>query len=197
MLGVQGQLGFEVGGADVRVAVSDYRLLEIDPLATAAASGDIRSRNSNLVRLNPLGQVVGFQSEFNLVDLIGEATLDTGREGYPIVIAVDLVKNTRAATNADTGWLLGAEYGEASAPGQYRVVYQYGHFERDAVVSPFIMSDMPYGTDARLHYLEANYRPQARTTLEASMFWASPLGPVADQSRPKTILFLLDIVVRF
>jgi hypothetical protein len=112
--------------------------------------------------------VTGYLSDFNVVDLIGEATFQTPREGYPLRILADYAFNTRAATDRDSGFWIEAEYGDPRARGTWGAGYTFGSIEEDVTPSAFVFSDMP-GTNQRLHMIEYSYLPLSGVSLDVTL----------------------------
>src|SRR5688572_32734629 len=56
-----------------------YAWGEEDQIAVASAGGPLESILTNAVVRGPAGDVLGYVSEFNVVDVIAEATINTGR----------------------------------------------------------------------------------------------------------------------
>ena len=144
--------------------------------------GPLKSTNTNLLERDETGSVVGFVSDFNMVDVIGQVTLATARPDYPLRLLADWVTNTRAATEEDTGIWLEAQYGEAARPKSYGVAYTFARVEQEAVLSTFVFSDMP-GSNLWLHMLEASYMPLPRLNLDLTLHFTKRLvAPAPDQA---------------
>jgi hypothetical protein len=72
-------------------------------------------------------------------------------------VFADYVVNGEAA-EADTGFAVGASFGEVSGARTWRVGYAYQDLEADAVVGTFTDSDFAGGgTDGKGHVIELNY----------------------------------------
>ena len=99
------------------------------------------------------------------MDVIARATLDTGRENYPVQLTANFVKNTDATTAEDTGVWLTAAYGQASQPKSYRFAYAYARIEEDAVLSAFTFSDSP-GRNIWMHRTVVSYMAAPRVHLD-------------------------------
>ena len=155
-----GQLSLQLGAHALEFSVADYGFGRVDQVAIGSATGPLKSINTNRVERDATGNVTGFASDFNLVDVIGQVTLATARPDYPLRLLVDWVTNTRAAGDAETGIWVEAEYGRAARPTTYAVGYTFARLEQDAVLSPFVFSDMP-GSNLWLHMVEASYMPAA------------------------------------
>ncbi|HSG64291.1 MAG TPA: putative porin, partial [Gammaproteobacteria bacterium] len=92
---------------------------------------------------------------FSEIELFGELELDVA--GKPLVVFADIVRNRDAAA-FDQGYALGAEWGSASAPGEWSVGYVYQDLEANAVIGAFTDSDFADGTsDGSGHSILASY----------------------------------------
>ncbi len=150
-----GEVGFTFGKHELQLSVADQAFGGVDPVAIVLATEDI-GRNTNALDVDRNGQVVGFVSGFNLVDVIARATFDIGRPNYPVQFTANFVKNTDAGSDDDRGVWLTAAYGRASTPRTYRLAYTLARIERDAVLSTFNFSDAP-GTNMRMHRTVVSY----------------------------------------
>jgi len=169
-----GEIGVAAGHHTLQFSVADYGFTNVDQVAVGRAVGPLRSLLTNEVELGPNGSVIGLVSDFNMVDVIVEAELDTGRDGYPIRLLADVVRNTRAASDRDTGMWFEAEYGGSRAAGRYTLGYTYGRIEQDAVLSPFMFSDIP-GSNLQLHMLTVAYVPLPNLTLDLTLHFTKRL----------------------
>jgi hypothetical protein len=164
-----GQLRWRLGSHELYAAVADYRFRQIDQVAVATHTGILRTRNTNLLRRSPAGAVVGFASAFHLIDVIASATLATGRPDYPVRIAADVVTNTGAVTDEDTGIWVETEFGRAARPGTIALRYVTARIEQDAVLSPFSFSNIP-GSNVRLNMVTFSYMPRPALNLDFEGF---------------------------
>jgi hypothetical protein len=104
-----------------------------------------------------------YLNDFNEVELFAELGMTLGER--PLTLFADLVRNTEAA-DADSGFALGAFYGEVTRPGTWRVGYAYQELEADAVIATFTDSDWAGGgTDGKGHVVELNYALRDRWQL--------------------------------
>ena len=168
------QVSYARSGHTVSVAVTDQKFRNPDQIALAVASGELDTRNTNLTRFGPGGQVLGFQSKFHLIDVVADAMLDTGRPGYPLHLIADWVHNAGAVGDEKHGVWLGATYGLAEEPKTYSLNYTYASVEREAVLSPFTFDPFP-GSNVRLNMLEFSYMPKPRINLDFNALFIQPL----------------------
>ena len=174
MVAGYGQLSLQLGAHVFEFSVADYSFGRVDQVAIGSATGPLKSLNTNRVERDAMGDVTGFASDFNLVDVIGQVTLATARPDYPLRLLADWVTNTRAAGDAEMGIWVEAEYGRAARPTTYAVGYTFARVEQDAVLSPFIFSDMP-GSNLWLHMVAASYMPQPRLNLDLNLHFSKRL----------------------
>ena len=168
MLAAYGELGFRFGPHRLQVSVADYAFGNVDQVAVGRATGPLNSLLTNQVERDAAGNIIGLVSDFNMVDTIVQAEFDTGREHYPLRVLGEYLKNTRAATDQDTGMWLEAEYGGSGETGTYELGYTIGRIEQEAALSPFVFSDMP-GTTLWLHMFPIAYVPVPNLTLALTM----------------------------
>jgi len=87
-----------------------------------------------------------------------------------MALFADFVVNTDVDEN-DTGYLFGAKYGSAKAPGTWDVSYFYEKLEADAVVGLITDSDFGGGgTDAKGHAIQGTYAFHDNWNFRATYF---------------------------
>jgi hypothetical protein len=186
---------FRVGRHAVQLSIADYAFKEADQLAVALAQRTvIRTQQTNRVRRNAAGNVIGYASEFNLVDAVAQVTLDTGRPHYPLTVLADFVVNTRAVDDEASGiWLVGS-YGRAASLKTYSVSYSFARIERDAVLSAFNFSDMGPATNVVMNMASFSFMPINRLNLDATAILTRRLRvPAGD---PNALLTRIQIDAR-
>ncbi|HJN44328.1 MAG: hypothetical protein CL477_08040 [Acidobacteria bacterium] len=191
-----GEVGVAVGNHTLQFSVTDYGFTNVDQVAVGRAVGPLRSILTNQLELGGDGGIIGLVSDFNMVDVIAEAELDTGRDGYPVRLLADVVRNTKAASDLDTGMWFEAEYGGSRAAGSYTLGYTYGRVEQDAVLSPFMFSDMP-GTNLQLHMVNVAYVPAPNLTLDLMLHFTKRLDIDAGTSNAWLTRPHVAAIVRF
>ena len=175
MLAGVGGVTVDLGPHAFELSLANYHWNGADQIALAQTAGPLKAILTNEVIRDAVNDVVGFASQFNVVDFIAEATLETGREGYPLRLLVDVARNTRAASARDSGVWVEAAYGDPGAPGTWGLGYTHGWIEQDATPSAFVFSDMP-GTNLRLHMFEASYVPLPALSLDVTLHVSRRLG---------------------
>ena len=168
-----GEVGFSLGGHRLQFSIADYAFRDVDAAAVVLDAKDI-GRNTNPFSVDVDGQVTGFRSGFNLVDVVAQATLDTGRPSYPVQLTANVVKNTDAVTNEDLGIWVTAAYGLASQPKSYRLAHTFARIEQDAALSMFNFSDMP-GTNIWMHRTVVSYMVAPRVHLDFTSIFTKKL----------------------
>jgi len=120
-----------------------------------------------------------YLSDFNIAELFGELRLMAGER--PLALFADYVVNTEAA-DADTGFALGASFGEVTGPRTWSVGYAYQDLEADAVVGTFTDSDFAGGgTDGKGHVVAFNYGLRERLELGFRYFLNERGADVSDE----------------
>lgn len=198
MFGHSAQAGFRLGAHGLHLSVADYAFQNPDQLAIALAGQTaIRTQQTNAVRRDNAGRVMGYASGFNLVDAIAQLTLDTGRDTYPLVALADIVVNTRAVDDEDTGvWLTGT-YGRAAAVNTYALSYTFARVERDAVLSAYNFSDMGPATNVAMNMVNLSYMPKNRLNLDMTAIFTRRLSVTAGTANPLLKRIQIDARVAF
>ncbi len=80
----------------------------------------------------------------------------------------EYLKNTKAASERDTGVWFEAEYGGSRTLKTYTLGYTYGRIQQEAVLSTFMFSDIP-GSDTELHMFTIAYIPLPNLSLDLTM----------------------------
>jgi hypothetical protein len=178
--------------------VADYAFQNPDQLAVALAERDvIRTQQTNAVRRDEDGNVVGYASGFNLIDTIAQATFNTGRADYPLTALADIVINTRAVDNEDTGVWLTSSYGRAASVNTYAVSYTFARVERDAVVSAYNFSDMGPATNVIMNMATFSYMPKNRLNIDMTALFTRLLDAPAGAANPMLTRIQVDARVTF
>jgi hypothetical protein len=198
MFGEYAQANFRFGSHAIQLSVADYLFHNPDQLAVALEQRSaIRTQQTNVVRRNESGRVVGYASGFHLVDTIAQATLSTGRADYPLVGTANVVVNTRAVDDENTGVWLAGTYGRASAVNTYALSYTFARVERDAVVSAFNFSDMGPATNVLMNMASFSYAPRNRVNLDATVILTRLLDTPTGLTNPLLKRIQIDARVTF
>jgi Putative porin len=115
-------------------------------------------------------------SGYNLVDLIGRLDL-THKARFPVMLLFNFVTNTQThdvsvagpggttvflPNNENNGFWAEAQIGRSKERGDVQFGYTFANIEKDAVLTPFNMSDMLQPSDTHLHRLIFNYTADPR-----------------------------------
>ena len=197
MLGGYGAASFKFGSNSLQLSAANYMWKNTDQIAIAQASGQLTSILTNRVIRNSDGFATNFASEFNVVDVIAEATLTTPNRGYPLRLLVDYAINTRATTSQNSGFWLEAGYGDPGDVGSWGATYTTGWIEQDVTPSAFVFSDMP-GTNIRLNMIETSYVVKSGLSLDVTLHLTKRLIVLEDDT-PDHLLARLHVatVIRF
>ena len=196
MLGGYGAASFTFGPNSLQLSAANYMWRNADQIVAAQASGELTSILTNRVIRNADGIATNFASEFNVVDIIAEATLNTPNPDYPLRLLIDYAVNTKATTDRKGFWIE-AGYGDPGPVGSWGATYTSGWIEQDVTPSAFVFSDMP-GTNIRLNMIETSYVVKAGLSLDVTLHLTKRLV-VAQNDTSNHLLARLHVatVVRF
>ncbi|MHC4488325.1 MAG: putative porin [Planctomycetota bacterium] len=109
---------------------------------------------------------VTYVSDYDIFEAFAEYGFE--HAGLPLAVFGSWVQNMVAATDADTGWLIGGKLNKAKEPGSWELGYDYRVLEADAVVGAMSESDwLGGGTDGRGHKFGLKY--QIAKNLQAAL----------------------------
>jgi hypothetical protein len=168
MLMGYGEINFSSDRSDFKISVANNRWTNLDSVVMGHLNGPLSAILTNSLAKNVQGQVFGYASEFNVIDVIGEATVQTSRPGYPMRFLAEFAHNTRAANERDSGLWLEAGYGSPGGAHTWGATYTYGWLEQDLTPSAFVFSDIP-GTNIGLHMIEASYLPKDGLSFDVTL----------------------------
>jgi hypothetical protein len=136
-------------------------------------------------------------SGYNLIDLIGRLELN-GSKRYPLMFLFNFVVNTQARdvvvagpgganlflkNNENMGYWAEFLVGRQKERGDFQFNYVFSRVEKDAVLTPFNISDAFLQSDMRFHFLSLRYMADPRVVLSFSTFYTQRpnglLGPFA------------------
>lgn len=196
LLAEQALVSFKKGRHQFQIGASSYAFRNVDRIALGLASGDLVGQNWNQLQFDGSGKVIGFRSDFRLVDVIGQAVLATPRADYPVSVVGNWVANTGAADDEDTGLWLDVRYGRAATPNSFMLGYTFARIERDAVVSVFAFSDMP-SSNVRANLVSFSYAPVARVNLDFTGYFTTQLRIRSGESNRLLTRLQMDARVSF
>lgn len=181
-----------------------------------AGNGNLGLTNASNNAINRDGRLA---SGFNLVDLLARLELKHSKR-WPVTVLLDFVTNTRVRdvvtagpggvdlvlkNNEQHGFWGEVQVGTTRARGDMQFAYTFMRIEKDAVLTPFNMSDITQQSDMRGHRLVFSYAADPRVTFSVTgivtqrpngalgVFGTTPPGSL---NRPTTRL-QLDTVIRF
>lgn len=158
-------------------------------------------------------------SGFNLVDLIARLELKHSKR-FPVQLLANFVTNTRTrdvvtagpggadlilTNNENNGFWGEIQVGQTRARGDMLFGYTFMRIEKDAVLTPFNMSDITQQSDMRGHRFNFSYAADPRVVFTVTgIITERPTGllgafgntPLGSLNRPTTRL-QLDTVLRF
>lgn len=176
MIGGQVELATTPGAfhAELAAGFYDYRLHSI-------AGGDAGDWRSNL--LLPDGR---YRSDFNLLDIVGSATLPGFGEQWPIQLIGNYAHNYGAAVDDDTAYGIDLLLGRAAKLHDLRFGYGYSRTEVDAVLAAFSHDNIDIATNYMLHSLSVDYVPRTNMLLNLTWYHYRPLNPLYAGSNTAT-----------
>jgi hypothetical protein len=135
--------------------------LRMDPLGVASAGrvtgilvGSLP--NSNTMKKNSSGTVVGYAYKFAYLDTIAKLELDTSAR-FPTSVLFNFVNNTRGPRGARSGYWTEVTVGKQKEKKDLQFGYSYINIDKDAVISAFNESDLRSSTNVIDHKLNAGY----------------------------------------
>jgi hypothetical protein len=156
---VQAQLRFS-SKARLGLYGAGINFLRTDPLGVAAAArtagvlaGSLN--NSNTLRRNSSGTVLGYAYKFAYLDAIMKLDLDTSAR-FPTSLVFDFVNNTRGPRERSGYWTELA-VGKQKEARDVQFNYAFARIEKDAVISAFNESDVRATTNIIQHKFQAAY----------------------------------------
>lgn len=158
-------------------------------------------------------------SGFNLVDILGRLELKHSKR-WPVTLTLDFVTNTQTRdvvtagpggvdlvlpNHENNGFWGELQVGQARARGDLQFGYTFMRIEKDAVLTPFNMSDITQQSDMRGHRFNFSYTADPRVTFGViGIITQRPnglLGPFATtppgSSNVATKRLQLDTTIRF
>ena len=173
-LGDRVNLGLNVAGINFVNADFIAQAHSATP-ATASLANQLTGNlpNTNTLRTNASGQVVGYASRFLYLDTSATLGISTGYARWPVNVTFNFVNNTRAqriiqsGTAAPTGVAHNRErsaywseiqFGRLSERKDIQLGYTFVRIERDAVISAFNESDLRAGSNLKQHRVNFNYQ---------------------------------------
>lgn len=148
-----------------------------DPIAVAIAGGTLRPSlaNTNLLRTDAAGNVIGYASKYAYLDLMGQMQYNWSSR-WPMTLMFNFVNNTRAINSERSGYWAEVSFGQLREAKDIQFGYSYIRIEREAVVGAFNESDLRASTNVKNHRVQLGYQTFNNVTLQ----WTMWLGKLAD-----------------
>jgi hypothetical protein len=208
--------------AKMTLGFADFHYENLDKVARKfleKSSGSFNGQlvNSNRVVKDATGKILGYKSDFNIINANGELDFPD-LLGVPAGIFGDLAYNTQA-DGRNLGLYVGAGIGNAGHdwyhnglknPGDWGLSYTYAWVEQDAVLSLFSYSDIDYvqagatqkgGTNVTAHIIRLDYEllPNLQLTAKAHFINALDRGAsnAALAGNSTLVRTQLDAVLKF
>jgi hypothetical protein len=162
ILGGQMQMQFRLSPkARLGLYGAGINFLRTDPLGVAAAgrvAGTLVGslNNSNSLRKNGSGTVVGYAYKFAYLDAIAKLELDTTPR-FPTTIIFDFVNNTRGPLGKRSGYWTEVTFGKQKEKNDLQFGYTYTSIDKDAIIAAFNESDLRSSTNVQNHRLLLGY----------------------------------------
>ena len=113
---------------------------------------------TNRVIRNAAGQPIGFLAGFDLLDTLGNLTIQATKK-YRVTFTFDYVHNlTGRVKDERNGYWVGGQFGQAKEKGDWFLGYYFTRIEQDAVLVPFNFSDI-LASNSRAHMPTFGYQP--------------------------------------
>lgn len=98
-----------------------------------------------------------YNSDFDIFQAFGEVGLSLG--GHPFSVFGELLVNTAAESDEDTGYLVGTGLGKCKDPRTWQVIYNYRDLEANAALAVLTESTFAGGgTGLKGHKLSVGYQ---------------------------------------
>jgi hypothetical protein len=153
--------------------------------------------NTNCVRTNASGAVVGYCSRFLYLDWITTMGINTAYAKWPINLTFDFLNNTRATriiqigtaaptgtahNNERTAYMAEITLGRMSEQKDVQFGYSFFRIERDALITAFNESDLRAGSNLLQNRFNLSYRWFSNVTLSYTLW----VGHVVNANDPFT-----------
>jgi hypothetical protein len=165
-------------GARLSGASAQFRGADAIILASVAGTIKPASANTNRLRTDSTGKVLGFASGYAYTDVIGGIDF-TKSARWPVTVQADVVSNRRAADGEKTGLWADLRVGRLSQVRDFQATYSFIRIERDAVVGAFIEQDLRAATNVVSHKAALSYQWRANATLGLGAWYGRLIDPAA------------------
>jgi len=142
---------------------------------------------SNSVRVDTLGNVIGFAGRFAYLDLLAELTHEW-RSRWPVRLTFDFVNNVRAASSERSAYWAELALGRTREKGDWLFDYTLIRIEKDAVIGAYSFSDIRASTNVINHRLHSAYQVHKNVTLEYTLLVGRLFNPQDNLSLVPAVL---------
>lgn len=181
VLGGQVQTKWQISPkATARVSYATADFHGVDAIAQAVSAGSIKpaSANTNRLRTDSTGKVLGYTSGFSYGDVIA-AVEYTPRPRLPMSVLVDVVSNNKAAAGEGAGLWTEVRVGRLSQLKDVQAAWTFMRIERDAVLGAFNEQDLRAATNVMNHRLTVAYQWRSNATLNIGAWYGKLIDPSA------------------
>jgi hypothetical protein len=185
------------GPVEIEAGVGQYGYYNADLIAEALNTNS-SLKNTNLVNRNADGDVVGFQSNFNLTNLTLGVTLKNAVHGMPLRFFTDYVYNWGAATDDRQGVTAGLKLGQTKQRRDWAATAYYEYLGQEAAVSEFTASDFGLGGTANQGpVIQLDYQLLDPITITVRNYFVNFTDPPANTNNPTLFRLQLDAMAKF
>jgi hypothetical protein len=156
-------------------------ILRADPIAVALGLGTLKPSlpNSNSLRRNSSGVVVGFANKYAYLDAIMKLDFDTGSR-FPTTLLFNFVNNVRGSRER-SGYWTELMFGKTKAANDIQFGYLFTRIEKEAVIGAWNESDMRSSTNVLNHRFNFAYAIRSNVTAQVSA-WIGKLANPLDNT---------------
>lgn len=160
--------------------------------------GGIAAGTTNRVRRDAAGNIIGFVSNFNILDIIGEVRY-TGNSKYPVSLLFNYARNMsdrlERLKERNAYW---AEFkvGQTKEKGDVELSYLFARVQQDAVISVFSYSDF-LATNSRSSRASIAYTLSKNVFLRGTLFFTERFNVVRGVENRTAKRLFLDVNYRF
>ncbi|MBX3594612.1 putative porin [Sphingomonas sp.] len=118
-----------------------------------------------------------YRSQFHLAELLATVEYRGLGDRWPVSLTGDVVRNFGATVPGDSGIYAELAAGRAARAGDWRMAYQFGRVEVDAVLAAFSHDNIDLSTNYLLHGLVLSHIPRSGLAVELDWYRYRPLDP--------------------
>jgi competence protein ComGC len=149
----------------------------------------------NAVLLDPVGNPVGFVSDFYILN--SYIDLEYTAWSVPLIISGELIHNFGANIDQDTGFSVGAQLGKTKRTHDWRVYYQFQLIEQDSIFTPFSQDDFQIATNFWGHVAGIQYKIMKNMDVHIWVLLTKPDQIFGDLTDETNFRGRVDLTVSF